>query len=361
MELKLNLFVHGVPKGQKIWGPKETDLNFIQNFYSGKSDVDVQLLVDIFETGGNLNTYYTYLKLRNILEKDGRQGSYFALTVRVNAYYVDLFNMYNILHATYQKFILDTIVNDSESVTRFIIDDFNLVDEKLQNIEKEIKKYLSSFSHDYDFIDLTSFASNAQSEPARVSLIECNNKNVFNHVKAKGNISVSPLYPPSQFAELAQKKEKELESFKLQMDQQITDGKKKSQQDIQKIKAEYASADIVINDLKTQLENEKKNSSTLKDDLKKANEKLMDYDTVKRKFGTQEKNFNEVNTILAGIKQLLNSVEGASIVIENDEKSRAHKNSSSGTPNLYLTFGIVVVTLLILLVVLYFIFHHPSG
>ena len=364
MELKLNLFAHGVPKGQKIWGPKESDLNFIQNFYSGKSDVDVQLLVDVFETGSNLNSYYTYLKLRNVLEKDGRQGSYFALTVRVNAYYADLFNMYNILHATYQKFILDTILKDSESATRFIIDDFNLVDEKLQNIEKEIKKYLSSFSHDYDFIDLRNFASNPQLEPVKVSLIECNNKNVLNHVKANGNISVSPLYPPTQFVEMAQKKEKELESLNRQMDQQIADEKEKSQQNIKKIKAEYASADTTINDLKKQLETEKNNSANLKDELQKTNEKLTEYNIIKQKLGTQEQKlsaleqkFNEVNDILAGIKQLLNGFNGRSTVTDNypAPKKQGYKKEGSGRFSLDRYFIVVMVTILLLVIVLYFL------
>ena len=131
MELKLNLFVHGVPKGQKIWGPQEEDRIFLESFYSRKPSVEAQLQVDVFQIGGNLNCYYTYLRGGNILDKDNRQGSYFALTVRVNAFYNDLFNMFNILDATYNKYILRTILTCDESSTRFIVDDFQQSEKKL--------------------------------------------------------------------------------------------------------------------------------------------------------------------------------------------------------------------------------------
>ena len=132
MELKLNLFVHGVPKGQKIWGPQEEDRIFLESFYSRKPSVEAQLQVDIVKIGGGLNCYYTYLRGGNILDKDNRQGSYFALTVRVNAFYNDLFNMFNILDATYHKSILRNILISDESSTRFIVDDFQQSDKKIQ-------------------------------------------------------------------------------------------------------------------------------------------------------------------------------------------------------------------------------------
>ncbi|MEY3738880.1 MAG: hypothetical protein RL544_1658, partial [Bacteroidota bacterium] len=94
MDLKLNLFVHGVPKGQKIWGPQEEDRNFIESFYSQKSDLSAQLKIDVMKIGSDAYCYYTYLRGSNILDIDNRPGSYFALTIRINACYIDLKNMY---------------------------------------------------------------------------------------------------------------------------------------------------------------------------------------------------------------------------------------------------------------------------
>jgi len=358
MELKLNLFVHGVPKGQKIWGPQESDHIFLENFYGRKPNVDVQLLVDIFQFGGNLNCYYTYLKGGNILDKDNRPGSYFALTVRVNEYYTDLNNMYNILEAAYQKMILGTILKSNESATRFIVEDFNQVDKQLQEIEKEIKDYLSSFSISSDFISLSDFASNAKSKASNINLLECNNKNLLNHIKAKGNISVSPFYPKMQFVEQTRKKDEEIKNIKLQVQQQIADEKKKSEQEIQIIKKEYASADKTITELNRQLEAEKKSVATLKADLGRNNDKLTDYNTLKQKFSSREHEFNKVNNTLSGVKQLLNGFNGNNVIIDNTPTNRissdkVHKKTRLEKFNKYLPFANLIVTIFILLVVLY--------
>ena len=62
MALKLNLFVHGVPKGQNIWGPKEDDRTFLESFYSRRSSIETQLQVDVMKIGKETHCYFTYLK-----------------------------------------------------------------------------------------------------------------------------------------------------------------------------------------------------------------------------------------------------------------------------------------------------------
>lgn len=366
MELKLNLFVHGVPKGQKIWGPQEEDRIFLESFYSRKPSVEVQLQVDVFQIGGNLNCYYTYLRGGNILDKDNRQGSYFALTVRVNAFYNDLFNMFNILDATYNKYILRTILTSDESSTRFIVDDFQQSEKKLQDIEKEIINYLSSFSISSDFISLDNFAANAKSESPNINLLECNNKSVLNYIKEKGNISVSPFYPSRQFVEFTRKKDEEIKNIKLQSQQLIAEEKKKSEQEILIIKKEYASADKTISDLRKQLETEKNNSDSLKGELSRKNETINEFKILKQKFDNKEQEFNKSNKILSDIKSLLNGLNIRNVGYEGSQPNRIpqetkYKKTKFEQLNTYLPLTNIVLTIVVIFLVLFSIFNIYSN
>jgi len=227
MDLKLNLFVHGVPKGQKIWGPQEEDRNFIESFYSQKSDLSAQLKIDVMKIGSDAYCYYTYLRGSNILDIDNRPGSYFALTIRINACYIDLKNMYNILDVSFQKFILGKILTSNESSSKYIVADFQQCDDTLKSLEKEIINYLSSFSNSSDFINLDNFITNSKLACQNVNLLECTNKNVLTYIKEKGSLSVSPFHPSSQFLEYTRKKEEEFEKIKLEAQKQIVEEKKK--------------------------------------------------------------------------------------------------------------------------------------
>lgn len=59
--------------------------------------------IDIMECRGKVYSYYTFVKGQNVMGYDNRTGSYFALTIRMDAYYADLQNMYKILSAAYEK------------------------------------------------------------------------------------------------------------------------------------------------------------------------------------------------------------------------------------------------------------------
>ena len=87
--MDLELFIHGVPKGQKIWGKAENDLAYIQNFYTQNND-ETKFLVEIRSTKDTTFCYYSYLKYNNVVASDGRAGSYFGMTLRFDVYCADI-------------------------------------------------------------------------------------------------------------------------------------------------------------------------------------------------------------------------------------------------------------------------------
>jgi hypothetical protein len=339
MALKLNLFVHGVPKGQKIWGPQEEDRIFLESFYSRRSTEEAQMQVDVMKIGKDVYCYFTYLRGGNILDIDNRPGSYFALTIRVNACYIDLSNIYNILHTSYKKFILDKILTSNESSSKYLVADFQQCDDTLKSLEKEIINYLSSFSNNSDFVNLDNFATNSRIASQNINLLECNNKNVLTYIKEKGSVSVSPIHPSNQFLEYTRKKEEEFDKLKQEAQKLVGEEKRKSEQQIQLLKAEYLTADKKIADLNRQVEIEKSNAISLK-----------------QKFELNEQEYIKIQTFNAAkLKEAENRI--------NDFKNKQPENTNNSElknaakllpPNYYLFLITVLLTLLILLGFVFF-------
>jgi hypothetical protein len=337
MALKLNLFVHGVPKGQKIWGPQEEDRIFLESFYSRRSTEEAQMQVDIMKIGKEAYCYFTYLRGGNILDIDNRQGSYFALTIRVNAFYNDLFKMYSILDSSYQTFILEKILTTNETSTKYLVDDFQQYEDGLKELEEQIINYLSTFSNSSNFINLDKFATNSKLASLNLNLLECNNKNVLTYIKEKGSVSVSPLHASSQFLEYTRKKEEEFEKLKLEAQKLVGEEKRKSEQQIQSLKAEYSTVDKKISELNRQIEQEKSNVASFK-----------------QKFESKEQECIRIQ----------NSVNAAKLN-EADNKLNGGNNKQldskkTNVVNNYFLLTTVLVTLLTLLVLVFFSVKHSS-
>lgn len=328
MELNLKLFVHGVPYGQKSWGPQGCDRIYIERFYGRKAKEEVQLVIDVFQVGNDKNCYYTYLRNGNIIDSSGRGGGYFALTVKVNAYYASIYNMYNILDAVYHKLVLGTILEVDASATKFIVQDFDRISNQLQAMEDNIVNYISQFSVESDFVDLNGFIANAESEVARVNLLDCNDKKMLIHIKSRGNVSVSPLFPTIIFTELLQKKNAEIRKIEEQTQQQVIEEQKeavrkvevvqKEKEDaISTIRTKYASADKTISELENRLDA----MSTLEKELIECRQSLEKLSGLKSDYDSTLEKMKEKEKELANAEQRVEELDK----LERDNKSEIEK------------------------------------
>lgn len=325
MAYDIKLYAHGVPDGQDIWGNKDARATYIETFYGRRSNVESQMFIEVKHCAGQVNVYYTYYKCGNILEKGGRSGSYFALTLRINFYYADVQNMYNLLEAAFNKFMLGTVLKSTGDGYRFLVSRFSEADNELETLEKEMEHYLMQFSIDSDFIPLNGFKYNSQNEGKKLNLLEAIPSIVTNSVKSEGKISISSLYPSSKEQHIIQKKDAEIQDVKSNARKQIEDAKKESQQKVQmaqkdkedmiekyknvdnersqlnsqlqQIKAEKTNLETKIdqkeNELKNAEENEKK-CYELKQELARKNKILSDIKSCILDFGKNEKNVSDI-------------------------------------------------------------------
>ncbi len=194
MSLNINLFVHGVPMGQKIWGLVSEDRPYISSFYGPKWDAPEVMKIDIMTFGGITYAYYSFIKGQKLCDSQGRAGAYFALTLRLNAFYADIQNIYNILKATYEKMCIGLCVQETNDSTQFIVDDFQCIENKLKEIEQYILKYIGDFSINDDILGISGFASSGNNTSKNINLFECNKNVAINIIRQTGKLLVSPHY-----------------------------------------------------------------------------------------------------------------------------------------------------------------------
>ena len=318
MGLNINLFVHGVPMGQKIWGPKGEDERYLSSFYGPKWETPEAMKIDVMVVGGVTQCYYSYIRGGNVCDSQGRAGSYFALTLRINAFYADAQNMYNILKASYEKMCVGLCVQETNSTIKYLLSDFKSVDNKLKEIEQHILNYISEFSIGNDIINLSGFPSNSQLPTQNINLHECTKIVATDIVKKTGKLMVSPWFLSAgaaktieqyriemqataqkaqqeiklqqqtsqrEVAEITRKSKEELNTVREQSQkalkdtedrykQQLAKANEESEKKISSLKESYADVDAKIDALENEIKTRDKSISELKKQSQKKDKEI---------------------------------------------------------------------------------------
>ncbi len=290
MGLNINLFVHGVPMGQKIWGPKGDDERYLSSFYGPKWDAPEVMKIDVMTFGGSTQCYYSFVKGQNVCDSQGRAGSYFALTVRINAFYADVQNIYNILKAVYDKMCVGLCVQENNGSAKYMIADFQSIDGKLKEIEKHVLNYISEFSIVEDIISLAGFSSNSQSTVQTINLFECDKMTALDVVKKSGRLFISPCYLSSSAAKTVAQYKAEMQTTIQKAQQEISLTQKSSQEKIESITRKS----------KEELEECQEQSRKRLEQVKEEND---------RKIASIKQEYEEVDTKIESLKQTIKERE----------------------------------------------------
>lgn len=320
MAYNIKLFVHGVPNGQDIWGTPGADVKYIEAFYGRKSNVASQMILEVMQFGGETNAYYTYFYYNDkIQDKQNRIGGYFALTLRINYYYTDIQNIYNLLEAAFNKYVIGSVLEYTAGCgCRFIVSQFNQASDNFTALEKEIEHYLMQFSNNNDFVSLSGFKSNGQNECGTINLLESAPSLVLSHVKSTGKISVSSLHPTSKEQQIVNKMKSEVQA-----------AQKDKEQGILAVKNEYKDADKTISKLRAQIDKDKKEISNLNTQITELNNDLQTAKDYKTKYEKSKRKLEKTENLIADIKNSLSGLNGISelLGVSVDAKKRKSPNT----------------------------------
>lgn len=278
--MTVDFILHGVPNGQDFWGAND-DNHYFSTFYVQKSEREY-LSIEARKVSGKSYCYYNYLKYNNVTASDGRAGAYLGITLRFDAYYKDILNIYQLFEIVYNN-LLDTIFEKNGEAIKYKISKFEAADSNLNEIKKKVVNLIQLSATAKDFTALNDSFFNNEDKTLPAFLLDCTPDNVLQALKKYGKIDVSKYYPSNNEAKKMRNIE---ERFIATISQKDKDLEEKNQQiskivdDCQNLKTNLsAEKEEVLRLGKVVSEKEntiKKNEASLKqvDELKSKIEKL---------------------------------------------------------------------------------------
>lgn len=222
--MEVELFIHGVPNGEGFWG-KEDDRNYFGTFYDHSTD-EVKFLIQNRVSKGKLYCYYNYLVYKtvgsqtpNVVAYDGRDGSYFGLSLRLDAYCKDVMNMYRILDTIYNIYVCGSLLKMEKSKLKYTFSDFANVETKLKTIEAETIKLIQNGFYADSFMPLDGFATGSGNASV-FNLYELTTADAMQVMKQSGKIMVSPYYPTMREKKIQQQHDSQIENLRQQCDRE---------------------------------------------------------------------------------------------------------------------------------------------
>ena len=286
--MTVDFILHGVPNGQDFWGASD-DSHYFSTFYVQKSEKEY-LTIEARKVSGKSYCYYNYLKYNNITGADSRAGAYLGITLRFDAYYKDILNIYQLFEIIYNN-LLDTIlVKNGESI-KFKVAKFEAADSELNDIKKKVVNLIQLSATAKDFVALNDSFFKNEDKTISAFLLDCTPDNVVQALKKYGKVEVSKYCPSINES----KKMRSIEDrFTSTITQKDKDLEEKNQQ-ISKLNDECQG-------LKTDL-------STLKEEVARLNKVVLEKDNTIKENEAALKQFNELKADIEKLKDSLQAKE----------------------------------------------------
>lgn len=190
--MTVDLILHGVPNGQDIWGVSD-DTHYFSTFYAHKDEKEL-LSIDARKVSGKSYCYYNYLKYNGVTASDGRAGAYIGITIRFDAYYKDIFNIYHLCEIVYNSLLNSILIKNGDNV-KFKITKFEDAEQELGDIKKKIFNLINLSATSKDFTPINDSFFTNDNKTVKAFLLDCTPDNVLQALLKYGKVEISKYYP----------------------------------------------------------------------------------------------------------------------------------------------------------------------
>lgn len=358
--MDLNMYIHGASKGQKIWSAakNENDLPYINNFYIRSDDSpESKLIVEILniEEEGKTFCYYSYLKYKDVVGADDRDGVYFGMTLRLDCYCVDFVSIYNILDTAYKKYIVGMLLVENNGIKKYTTTDFRSKDKELKDLMGNVISLIRLSLSSRDFIDLRNLkVTNA--DPLTVSLLDCTKENILSVISKCSKVDISPYYPTANERRIQKNRKEQMATYEKTKEKEIEDLRNSLQQQINRSTTERNSLQQKVDELTAAKEKLTASVSSLEKEKQSLQGRL--------RASEERKNASE---LVVSLREPLTKL--AKIVGTSEEHDHSHRyenseheydNHESKTSKLKDFFFPILHTVLLVIIVVYCSFRTYS-
>lgn len=266
--MDLELFIHGVPNGQKINGVSGDNTYFTTFYNPSKKEFKgtPKFLIEIRNLNGINYCYYSFLNYNDVSDYDSRSGSYIGLTIRTDEYCNDPYRVLGLLYVLYRRYIVGTLFDANKN--RFLVSDFT--DEKLQPIRETLTVLFQMHFLDDDFVKIQNQTFNVQEEYI-INWNDSFSTNLWDCLK-KGRVLIATDYPTLEVQRNNVEWEKRLATLQSSHQRQLNTKDEeiaKSNQNITSLNGKLSQLDSMIQDLTVRLNDAEKKNTNLQKSLDK--------------------------------------------------------------------------------------------
>ena len=191
--MEADLFIHGVPHGWDFWG-LEADRTYAANFYK-PTQVPRQLVVETRISTSRPYAYYHYLLHADIVDFDGRDGSYIGITLRTDAYCTPVHYVWVVLHRLFHQHISHLLFQPSGTRLKWRVQALRQADKALQAIQQQMLQLMTAVLRADDFEPLDTNIATRTNSGVSISLTDATSAYIRQAVWQFGRVSISPAHP----------------------------------------------------------------------------------------------------------------------------------------------------------------------
>ncbi len=339
--MDLELFIHGVPNGQKIYGISEEKTYFTTFYNVSKKEFQgaPKFLIEIRNLNETNYCYYSFLNYNNVSACDGRSGSYFGMTIRLNEFCNDPYRVFGLLYVLYRKYVAGVLFDIDTN--KFLVSEFKK--EHIQPIEKSLNELFTKCFSSKDFINIQDEVFKNQGE-FTINWSDFTSINIGDCI-SKGRVLVATDYPSAEGKQIIAEWKDKLAAEQYLTQRQLKD-KEEELTNISKDKEALTTQIVQQNDLidkvKEQLYSAEKQNSSLQEKLDETRNSLK---SILQNLGDEEKPLSNLHFP----KKNLNGECTSTPISSNDEvadNATSHTGHRKEKRNLYTLLFLILIVII---------------
>lgn len=340
--MNVEIFVHGVPYGESFWGKDNDDRDYFGVFYDQSCSDRVKFFIQTRSYKGKTYCYYNYLVYKDVIANDGRSGSYFGLSIRLDAYCKDFMSIYKMLDIVFSAYVLNKILKVNNGKYTYLISKFKSELDIMESIYDETLRLFKSMLVGDSFCNFEGFNLGGD-KLLKGNLYEMTIDSVEKTLRQYGCIAISPYYQTNKEKNITQQYDIKLQETKQQYEDRLKADSDAKEQELNNVK-------ITLSDLKNDNNNLKEIISNKENAIKEKDKIIADLNDKIQHLDQTKKVIKNINSIKGPIFELADILDnkGENITGNNslDEKNKTISVKRIVLLlNLLLTFFVLLILL----------------
>ncbi|MBQ8722327.1 MAG: hypothetical protein IJY67_09350 [Paludibacteraceae bacterium] len=255
--MDVEILIHGVPNGHDYYGPKE-EQNNAGSFYI-TSQESIKFIVEIKKNGNTPYVYYSYLRYKGVIGAEGRSGSYFGLTLRLDEYYNDILHAYNMLDMVFKKYVLGSLLIPTGETYEYNTPDFASKKSDIERLQQGLIQLIQSTCVASKFIKIDNSFINPISNAPICNIADITDGIMLSTLKKHSKVILSPDYKSN----LEKEYEKKMQDAENRSNSVVAERDKK-----------ISEKDTTISSLNNTIKANESKIASLEQDIKQKNQEL---------------------------------------------------------------------------------------